>query len=60
MFSLGPGPEVNTKYTQVEVYGDYTNIAPDGIAEQINSYHWGEAFKCIDNNTDGLWISSDK
>ena len=52
---------VETKYTfQVEVYGDYTNIAQDGIADQISTHSWGEAFRCIDNNTNGAWSNSDQ
>ena len=49
---------------QVEVYGEYTNIAKDGIATQISDYsdqhgRFSEAFRAIDGNRDGLWKNND-
>ena len=37
----------------------YTNIAHLGTAEQISTHARGEAFRCIDGNTDGAWKDAD-
>ncbi|KAL5252499.1 hypothetical protein ACHWQZ_G015319 [Mnemiopsis leidyi] len=37
----------------------YTNIAHLGTAEQISTHNWGEAYRCIDGNTDGDWKNDD-
>ena len=37
--------------------GSYTNIAGEGTATQVDSHAWGEAWRAIDGNTDGIWKS---
>ena len=37
--------------------GSYTNIAGEGTATQVDSLPWGQAWRAIDGDTDGIWKS---